>query len=153
MTGDMTTKGRLALTSLALTMGVATGCADDTPAPMPQTTQPTDPPSQPTPSDADRASRHGGGDRDPEAVGTLVEQLEVPWGVDFLPDGDAVVTERMTGRVLQVTSDGTPEPARARSRRPSRRARPGCWASPCRRTSPPTGPSSSTSPAARTTGW
>ena len=31
----------------------------------------------------------------------------MPWGVDFLPDGAAVVTERMTGRVLQVTPDGT----------------------------------------------
>ena len=95
---------RLVLTSVALTLGVVTGCADDAPAPIPQTTQPTDAPSQPTPSDPTSAPQ--GGDQDPEAVGTLVDLLEVPWGVDFLPDGAAVVTERMTGRVLQVTPDG-----------------------------------------------
>ncbi len=112
--GDMTVttmRGRLALTSLALTLGAATGCSSNTPAPLPRTTQPTDQPSQPTPSDepSDDPSEQGAGNTsgDPQAVGTLVDRLEVPWGVDFLPDGNAVVTERMTGRVLQVTADGT----------------------------------------------
>ena len=96
---------RLALCSLALTLGVATACSSNTPAPLPRTTQPTDQPSQPTPSES--PSDSGPKDGDPRAVGTLVDGLEVPWGVDFLPDGNAVVTERMTGRVLQVTPDGT----------------------------------------------
>lgn len=98
-------RSRLVLTSLALTLGAATGCASNTPAPLPRTTQPTDLPSQPTPSESpeENDSEQGGA---PQVVGTLVDQLEVPWGVDFLPDGAAVVTERMTGRVLQVTAEG-----------------------------------------------
>ena len=104
--GDM--RSRLVLVSLALTLGVATGCASDTEPPVPRTTQPTDVPSQPTPTDSpsepDGSDDSQGGA--PEALGALVEQLEVPWGVDFLPDGDAVVTERMSGQVLLVTPDG-----------------------------------------------
>ncbi len=104
MTQDPT-RPRLVLTALALTLGAATACASNTPAPLPRVTQPTDLPSQPTPSDEPQPS---GGDRrsEPKAVGTLVDLLEVPWGVDFLPDGPAVVTERISGRVLQVTPDG-----------------------------------------------
>jgi glucose/arabinose dehydrogenase len=105
-------RSRLAVTALALTLGAATGCSSNTPAPLPRTTQPTDLPSQPTPSDPTEEPGNGGqqgGQQggEPEAVGTLVDGLEVPWGVDFMPDGNAVVTERMTGRALQVAPDGT----------------------------------------------
>ncbi|GAA1922599.1 PQQ-dependent sugar dehydrogenase [Nocardioides hwasunensis] len=99
---------RRALSALALTLAVATGCSSNTPEPIPRVTQPTDQPSQPTPSDAptDEPGDGDGRTAEPEALGTLVDQLEVPWGVDFLPDGNAVVTERMTGLVLEITPDG-----------------------------------------------
>lgn len=58
-------------------------------------------PNLPTPSGA------------PESPATLMdvvaEGLDVPWGLDFLPDGTAIVGER-TGRILQIpiAADGTP---------------------------------------------
>lgn len=99
---------RLVLGTLTLTLAVS-GCADDSAEPIPRVTQPTDLPSQPTPSEttpAESAPSPPTRSRAPEAIDTLAERLEVPWGVDFLPDGAAVVTERISGRVLRVTADG-----------------------------------------------
>ena len=100
-------RSRLVLTSVALLgLTVASGCADEQP-PLPRTTQPTDLPSQPTPSQPTGSQPPTSNSGAPQAVGTLVDLLEVPWGLDFLPDGAAIVTERMSGRVLHVTPEGT----------------------------------------------
>jgi glucose/arabinose dehydrogenase len=40
---------------------------------------------------------------DPQVVQTVASGLAVPWGLGFLPDGRAVVTERDTARVLVIT--------------------------------------------------
>lgn len=37
-----------------------------------------------------------------EVIGTVAENLQVPWGIDFFPNGDAIVTERDTARVLRI---------------------------------------------------
>ena len=44
----------------------------------------------------------------PRVVRTMASGLEVPWGLGFLPDGRAVVTERDSARVLVVTPPDGP---------------------------------------------
>ena len=59
--------------------------------------------TSPTPSPSESAGPSPR--RRPAVVATLATGLEAPWGLDFLPDGTAVVTERDTRRVLAVTED------------------------------------------------
>jgi glucose/arabinose dehydrogenase len=41
----------------------------------------------------------------------LAQGIDVPWGLAFLPDGDALIAERDTGRVLRLTpGGGAPRP-------------------------------------------
>jgi len=40
-------------------------------------------------------------------VRTIARQLEAPWGLAFLPDGNALVTERDSTRIVQVSPSGT----------------------------------------------
>ncbi len=44
---------------------------------------------------------HGGG-----AAEVMATRLEVPWGLSFLPNGDALVGERMTGDIWQIPAEG-----------------------------------------------
>ncbi|HEY6776142.1 MAG TPA: PQQ-dependent sugar dehydrogenase [Thermoleophilaceae bacterium] len=43
---------------------------------------------------------------DSSTAGTIATGLSVPWGVAFLPGGDALVSERTTGRILRISPDG-----------------------------------------------
>jgi len=90
----------------ALVLAVAlAGCGGDEPAPpaaAPTATTPAPAPVTTEPSPPAAAS--GGVDEAaPEVVAT---GLEAPWGIDFLPGGDALVTERDTARVLRIPAAG-----------------------------------------------
>lgn len=91
----------LALTCLALAGCSTTDQADSRPRPDSShtTRQPSDhDPSRLTPT----ATR---GPVRPRVVRTIATDLQVPWGLTFLPDGTALVGERDTTRVLAI-SDG-----------------------------------------------
>ena len=55
-------------------------------------------PSSPSPSSTSTRGAHP----HPTVVGTVARHLDVPWGIAFLPDGSALVTERDSGDVLHV---------------------------------------------------
>ena len=49
----------------------------------------------------------------PQVTGDVVGNLDIPWGLDFLPNGDALVTERETRRILRVNPAGQVQPVGA----------------------------------------
>lgn len=46
----------------------------------------------------------------PQLAGDVARGLAVPWGLNFLPGGDALVTERDRTRIVRVTSQGRVTP-------------------------------------------
>lgn len=61
-------------------------------------------PRFPTPS----AAPIGDGASTAEVASVIATGLRVPWDVDFLPDGAALVTERDTARIVQVGPESDP---------------------------------------------
>jgi glucose/arabinose dehydrogenase len=65
------------------------------------------PPNFPTPS-ASPSGSQGGGAEQQAAVTVLASRLQVPWGIAFLPDGGALVTERDTAKILKIGPESDP---------------------------------------------
>ncbi len=66
-------------------------------------------PASPSTSAAEPSDPTTSGGSDPEVVETIATGLEVPWGLDFFADGDAIVTERDSKRVLRIDAEGDHE--------------------------------------------
>jgi glucose/arabinose dehydrogenase len=105
--------GALVALIAVLVAGLA-GCsfgdpADDPGSGPPRLPSPTATPSASpgtTPSTPAGPSGSAGTNGQDTGVQVLARNLVVPWGVAFLPDGNALVTERDSRRVLQVAPNG-----------------------------------------------
>lgn len=75
------------------------GCSrDDEPAPL-RTTTTTTPEPSPTATTQPTAGT-------PRLVGTVATGLNVPWGIAFLANGDALVSQRDHGNIVRISTDG-----------------------------------------------
>ncbi|AEV88263.1 glucose sorbosone dehydrogenase [Actinoplanes sp. SE50] len=89
-------RARAAIATLAVVLALTSGCSFGPPGPD----EAGSAPNLPGPSVAATSSADPG---EPDVVATvLAKGLDVPWGIAFLPDGSALVTERDTGRILKV---------------------------------------------------
>jgi glucose/arabinose dehydrogenase len=122
---SMTSRRTFLVTSAGLAAALA-GCSTSQPAPPSGPTRPSpvespvdtptaspSPSRASTPSNSPRPTRTPtpeptpeGPPDDPRVAGVIADNLNVPWGIAFLKSGDALVSERDTGRILRIARNG-----------------------------------------------
>lgn len=103
----MTFRRTTSATAALLALSLVAACGDDGADPeadrsstSPPTATASDTARTPSGRPSERPSMRPDGT--PDIVATAATGLATPWGLDFLPDGRAIVTERDTARVLLV---------------------------------------------------
>lgn len=108
----MVSRRTVLLGSASVALGGVAGCSTEDPpvatraSPPTKPSASTSPSASPTPSVTPAPSATPTGAPKPKAAGTIAGDLDVPWGIAFLPSGDAVVSERNTARLIRVTAKG-----------------------------------------------
>lgn len=100
--GERSRRARAVAVTLSAVLSVTAACSFG----PPDTEVAGQPPNLPAPSFS------AGPDQDTSrqvAITVLAKGLDVPWGMAFLPDGAALVTERDTARILQVGPESDAE--------------------------------------------
>src|SRR5512132_1643327 len=96
---DRPLRARVALLAIAAVLGTG-GCAFGPPDNSEQGKPPNLPPP-PSPTSGPQTTE------DEIGVQVLAKNLEAPWGLAFLPDGNALFTERDTREIHSITPGGT----------------------------------------------
>ncbi len=101
--GERSRRARAVAVTLGAVLAVSTACTFGPPDPDVA----GEPPNLPTPSSSAGAGPSDAGQE--VAITVLATGLDVPWGMAFLPDGAALVTERDTARILRVGPESDAE--------------------------------------------
>jgi len=100
----MLTRPRIAAVTGVLVLASLVGCSSSG----------ADPTAAPVASGSVAASASGSTPTtspvDPRVSGTVASDLQVPWGLAFLPDGSALVSQRDEGSIVRVSADGVTTP-------------------------------------------
>jgi glucose/arabinose dehydrogenase len=99
---------RLALPTLVLALSLALAACSDEPGDGGSSAAPTPSSSSgsESPSSSEEASPTGPAVARATVTGVVARDLEAPWGMAFLPDGSALVSERDSDRIVRVMADG-----------------------------------------------